>query len=116
MITNYPKRGDEMKYCADCKKLVEEGIKTETVTGEYWGMKFRDTVQIPCCAECGSEDIEDPNKCPCGEEIPPLDKLCENCQDNLNDIKKEIRALFPKIKPIDESTVEEYILENLWEG
>ena len=83
-----------MKYCTDCKKLVEEAEKAETVSGEYFGAKFTDTAYIPCCSECGSEDIDEPNKCPCGEEIKPLDELCENCIDNLDDIKKDVRALY----------------------
>ena len=105
-----------MKYCTDCKKIVEEGLKAEIVTGEYWGAPFSQINYIDCCSECGSTDIGEPNYCPCGEPIPPTDKLCENCEDNLNWIRKEIRELFPKIAPMDQTTVEEYLCENLWEG
>ena len=103
-----------MKYCTDCKKLVEEAEKAETVSGEYWGAKFSQDERYKCCGKCGGTDIDEPNKCPCGEEIKPLDELCENCIDNLDDIKKDVRVLFPRIETIDKSAVEEYILDGLW--
>jgi hypothetical protein len=103
-----------MFYCTDCKKLVEEGEKTETESGEFWGARFTYETHTDCCSECGSTDIEEPWKCVCGEEIPPGEKLCENHKDFLNDVKKEIRNEFPGIAPVDQTTIEEYLIDNLF--
>ena len=105
-----------MIYCYDCHELQDEGIKRETNTGEFWGAKFSQDECYKCCGKCGGTDIDEPNKCPCGDEIKPLDELCENCIDILDDIKKDVRALYPRIKTIDKSAVEDYILDGLWEG
>lgn len=109
-----------MKYCNDCEMIVEEGSTEETVSGEYWGAQFTQTNEYECCSICGSEDIEDVEKCPCQEiEVEPLHKnkwgLCENCRDNLEYELSEIRKIFgKKVLAGDKSTVETYILENLW--
>lgn len=106
-------------YCQNCGNVFPEedcGHKTEAAFDyEYGSERGTHYATYECCPECGSiDDLEEANYCPCGVGIKPTEKLCENCEDSLRDIKNEVRALFPNIKPIDETTVEEYLVDNLF--
>ena len=80
-----------MYLCANCGRMFDSPDEVEDFTSEYWGATVRHYTTV--CPNCGSDDFDEMDKCQvCGNDIPPGEKICENCHDLIRDVADSIKG------------------------
>jgi hypothetical protein len=98
--------------CADCGHIGEPDVTQETEKHEFWGSPVYRTLDVECCADCGSENIDIAYVCRDCHEREPLDGFdgCAQCElafaeadgdtDTASAIRQSMRDLDATIRDI----------------
>lgn len=79
-----------MYICERCQETFDFPNVETDFTSEYFGRPVNHKIGV--CPYCGSEEIEEMDKCEvCGEWTDPGEELCDNCRGLIKDIADDIR-------------------------
>lgn len=73
-----------MMWCNDCRKLVPVKYKKIVQIHSELPDNYPEIGYLAVCDECGSEDIERPSICVCGEPCEPNTDFCDDCLEDMD--------------------------------
>lgn len=80
-----------MYFCNRCRQMFDSPDAVYDFSSEAWGRTVEHYVNV--CPHCKSDDFDEMDKCDiCGEWISPGQDICDNCEELIRDISKDIQS------------------------